>query len=226
MKRISMVYCQHGNERIGALIVPELQSMGVECILGNPKAFLKNTRFIDTDMNRSYGKGAVEGYEKQRAKTILKQVEGSDVVIDIHSTKAAVGAVAILPSDDKELLSLTVQLGFHRAVVMPHHIVKDSLIGNAKHSLSLEYGNNIPDVDSMVRELPGKLQKLQFEKPQSGGELEVFYVKDLLPPDFRGAGLRNFRYSKTIKGFPVLVGESRYKTYAGFVADRTKQFVI
>ena len=62
----------HGNERIGATLLPEIKALlltdklkgTVHLILGNPAAHEKNTRFVEVDMNRLFGENFTELEEK------------------------------------------------------------------------------------------------------------------------------------------------------------------
>ncbi len=219
------VYCQHGDERFGALVANQLLISGEKTLLANPVAFIKGVRFLDSDLNRSYGETGTRGYEQKRAMQILEQAAKYDTVIDIHSSRAKVGKVAILASDDPAVLKKVVSLGFHKAVVMPRSIVKTSLIGNVAHGISLEFGANIEQNELTAKELSSKIGAVTNNQ-SCRGKLDIYYVSGKLASKYRGTGLRNYRYSSNIGGYPILVGESRYKTYAGFFARKTKTISI
>lgn len=61
--------------------------MGLYIILGNRKAYLKNQRYIDIDLNRSYWiETQSDNYEEQRALKIKNAIKNCSYVIDIHQT--------------------------------------------------------------------------------------------------------------------------------------------
>lgn len=90
----------HGNERIGAAIIKRLALTlhakdlkgTLHLILGNPKAYQANKRFIDTDLNRLFGenfsllKNGAGNYEEKRAMEIAPFLAQADYLLDIHST--------------------------------------------------------------------------------------------------------------------------------------------
>jgi succinylglutamate desuccinylase len=108
----------HGNERIGATLLPEIKALlltdklkgTVHLILGNPAAHEKNTRFVEVDMNRLFGENFTELEEKpvvslkkeeQRALMIAPFLTESDYLLDVHSTiKPSTPFVYCEPSDD------------------------------------------------------------------------------------------------------------------------------
>lgn len=91
----------HGNERVGKKVIDQLLAElpknkiygEIFLILGNPKAYSKNVRFIDSDLNRLFGpsfktlkaKKALN-YEEKRALAIAPILKKADYLLDIHST--------------------------------------------------------------------------------------------------------------------------------------------
>jgi hypothetical protein len=147
-----------------------------------------------------------------------------DLVIDVHTSRANVGKIAILPSPNMALFKIAHALGFGMVAVMPPKIATVSLVGSVPMGLSLEYGANVCISEELASDLAMRIRHLP--KAQTCGSLKVFYVKGKIHPKFRGMGLRNYRYSDKVGGYPILVGESRYKTYAGFFADRVENVII
>lgn len=95
----------HGNEFTGVEVIKNLKDKPVddfvhnyELIFANPKSHEIKKRFVDYDLNRSFGKdGQAHGYEKQRAAEIRTQVEGKfDFLIDLHTTTSNMGLTVIL----------------------------------------------------------------------------------------------------------------------------------
>ncbi|OGZ11452.1 MAG: hypothetical protein A2942_04360 [Candidatus Lloydbacteria bacterium RIFCSPLOWO2_01_FULL_50_20] len=82
----------YGNERSP---VRALGHKGLDFVLGNPKAYERNIRFIDRDLNASFGVSD-SSYESGRATEILNEINGGDVVIDFHTTTAPGVPFAVL----------------------------------------------------------------------------------------------------------------------------------
>lgn len=93
----------HGNERLGEAVISKLRvSLKAEevfgkiiLILGNPKAFDENKRFIDCDLNRLFGADFIKleqktahtlNTEEKRALEIAPYLETADFLLDIHCT--------------------------------------------------------------------------------------------------------------------------------------------
>ncbi len=84
----------HGDEPCGKKAVERVleEEPGfrkpVQFILANEEALEQNTRFIDTDLNRSFpGDPESEKHEQRLAAEIIDRVEGTEV-IDLHSTRS------------------------------------------------------------------------------------------------------------------------------------------
>ena len=93
----------HGNERVGAMVVDALSEIlkseqsvkkmhgMLDLIVGNPRAYAANTRFIDYDLNRLFIEDRVDdaptsSYEVQRAEELKPYLRKADYLLDIHST--------------------------------------------------------------------------------------------------------------------------------------------
>ena len=113
--RVLLVAGTHGNEPNAPWLhhhwqqyPEELQKQGLEVItlVGNPTALAQNRRYIDRDLNRSFRSDLLQNatnqeWELQRARQILSLYgpEGNTptpVLIDLHSTTAAMGACLVI----------------------------------------------------------------------------------------------------------------------------------
>ncbi|MDB2447052.1 aspartoacylase [bacterium] len=112
----------HGNEWIGRFVVNYLKSLGlknmfpnidVKLILSNPKAYEINKRYVDQDLNRSFG-GNPEGkinYEIKRAAEIKKEISsfagGEDVfILDLHTTTSEMGSTIVMHNTSPKNMSV------------------------------------------------------------------------------------------------------------------------
>jgi aspartoacylase len=134
INRLAIVGGIHGNEFIGVYLVRKFQkyphlinrnSFESLALLGNPKAILARTRYIDIDLNRCFigdnlpaTKSSIYeelSYEELRAKeiqAILKSEDEEfvDVIIDLHTTTANMGICIIIGNIHPFLLSLAAYL--------------------------------------------------------------------------------------------------------------------
>jgi len=84
----------HGNEPVGleAVIAIQKEIKNLKCgeitfILGNPMAYLKDVRFIESNLNRCFVKDYPQNYEGYRAKEITDFLAKyqPDFLLDLHS---------------------------------------------------------------------------------------------------------------------------------------------
>jgi aspartoacylase len=117
--RAAIVGGTHGNELTGIHLIRRWQSnpqevarpsFSTELLVGNPKATSLNRRFVDQDLNRSFGLGSLADtqsahYEVARAAQInaLLGPKGAphvDFIIDLHTSTSNVGAMIIVAIGD------------------------------------------------------------------------------------------------------------------------------
>lgn len=126
IRSLGIVGGVHGNERTGVEVVRQWQRRdfscqfpGLEChyFLANPRAIAANRRYIDRDLNRCFRQrdldnAALTGYEYGRARELAQQIAAAeiDVIIDLHTTTAAMGTTLILNQSQPLLLNLAAHL--------------------------------------------------------------------------------------------------------------------
>ena len=101
--RIAVVGGTHGNEPVGIglfstwSVVLEDSMHSFETFWANPKAFELGCRFVDSDLNRTFGKnGRGEGYEIERSKELTDKITGRFDFIMVHTTTSNMGITIIL----------------------------------------------------------------------------------------------------------------------------------
>ncbi len=102
MKKILIIIGTHGDEKIGGEIVGKLLQSpyknDFEYMIGNPRAYEKNVRFIDADLNRSYpGNLSSACYEVRRAAINMQKIRGYDYIIDLHEASQGRNDFIIIP---------------------------------------------------------------------------------------------------------------------------------
>jgi succinylglutamate desuccinylase len=107
--KIAIVGGTHGNEPVGIEVIRHLdRNPPLSCkhefdtFWANPKAYELQRRFVDCDLNRTFGRnGRAHGYEKTRSQELAQQIEGHyDFVLDLHTTTSNMGITAILTQTD------------------------------------------------------------------------------------------------------------------------------
>ncbi|MEB3160432.1 MAG: aspartoacylase [Synechocystis sp.] len=126
IRSLAIIGGVHGNERTGIEVVRQWQRRdvssqfpGLKChyFLANPKAIAANQRYIDRDLNRCFRQrdlknNALTGYEYRRARDLAQQITAAeiDLIIDLHTTTAAMGTTLILNQSQPLLLNLAAYL--------------------------------------------------------------------------------------------------------------------
>lgn len=98
-KTVTLSTLIHGNE-IGGIevflkLLEEIRSgkiklkANLRLILGNVDAYYADKRFIESDMNRSFGLDDPKTREEKRARDLERFLDETDVLVDIHQTIGA-----------------------------------------------------------------------------------------------------------------------------------------
>lgn len=110
----------HGNEQLGIQLVALLKQSpltGVDALIANPKAVIQSKRFIQTDLNRSFGVSGQSTYETNRADVLTKIASGYDVVLDFHNTQTPANNCAFVGVNcDPMLYTISGALGLVKCI--------------------------------------------------------------------------------------------------------------
>lgn len=167
IRRVAIVGGTHGNEFTGAFVVRHLEAMRsqlldryskleITTVLANVEAHRLNKRFVDEDLNRQFSAAKLaaptDTYESGRAQQLNallgpKADPQFDLVIDLHTSTAAMGTTIICDAWDPWALRaaawvLTKQR--ERTFVL-HNAIQDRdqspyLATVGKHALQIECG--------------------------------------------------------------------------------------
>ena len=107
--KIAVIGGTHGNEPTGIEVINYLKATSpkfqneYKTFFGNPKAYELGKRYVDTDLNRAFGKtGSSRGNETERSKALEKEISGNfDFVLDLHTTTSNMGVTVILTHLDE-----------------------------------------------------------------------------------------------------------------------------
>ena len=224
MTKILVIISTHGNELLGPNLLAYMLAKrsklleNIEFIIANPRAYAKNVRYTESDLNRSYGLG-LDTYEGRRAKIIEERIRllKPELVLDFHTTTAEQPDILITANKDNEI----VQRFINSSAVKDVLVVKplNDITTVAPNFVAYEVPNSHLNNDlyeqvctDIERHLDGKIvdQKRTFYK----------MVGKILPEEEQNiVGLKNFVYNNTLQTIPAFLGEEAYKqdgTYAGF----------
>ena len=127
INKVAIVGGTHGNENTGVFLVnklknalPEYKGLKLKYLLANPMAIKNTRRFMDHDLNRSFGIKELQNiesseYEFNRAKVINYELgpKGNpkyDFIIDMHTTTSNMGVTFIFSEINKINLQLACYL--------------------------------------------------------------------------------------------------------------------
>jgi len=194
-RNVTIIAGQHGNEK-GT--VRALTHRGEDFILGNPEAFDRNIRFVEQDLNASYGTFDAS-YEAKRAKELLEDIPSENVVIDFHTTSAKGPPFVILMN--KEMLPFAARAGLTHAVLMTHNIKKGHALLNMRDGFAVEISGY--DTEESFQTTLSVLDAL---KSGTKTPMNLYEVYDTIsePGDYENFVLHKSGF------FPVLVGEESY----------------
>lgn len=114
----------HGDEPLGPEVMKQIEKelprdqYGYDWIIANEKAFEKNVRFTEVDLNRNAPgdiKSAV--YEEKRAAELVELSKNYDFVIDIHGSVSNCGIIMIITYPTLQNLALASYFDVERQVV-------------------------------------------------------------------------------------------------------------
>ena len=225
--RILIVGSQHGDEYSGERLYrhikrnhPELLEY-VNFMIANPRARKLRTRYIESDLNRSYG---VSGgtYECRRASKILEHIntENYDLVLDMHTTTVDQPPCVIIAKINVHNEPYLRASSFDHIVEMGS-LADHTLAGNCPQSVAIEIHEHIPedllesicwDVDRYIHGHASDNEKSVYK------DTKQLKKSELSDDDLKT--LQNFKLCD--KGFyPIMIGENSYKKYTDYIGFKS-----
>lgn len=197
MKKIKYVTAIHGNEYLPVLAIA---SRGIFQYVANPMALAKMKRYLDKDMNASFGTNG-SAIEEKRSRELGHELAGRDgLVLDIHSFSCESEPFAIVV--DLAMLALASSLGVKHVVYMKHNIKRGHALIDHHQGVSVEVGkHNDPKSFETTLKIVDRLKKDGI-KP---GKVRVYEVYGRIE---KKGDYVNFSEKDGI--IPVLYGERAY----------------
>ncbi len=175
----------YGIELYNAILTkhPELADY-ISLIVGNERAYSERKRYIDTDMNRSFGL-AKESHELQeiaRLKTTLRTTK-PDYILDIHTTRRDSGNFFISGELNASRIAICSLFNFD-VCVMKDPVINTSFIGNNSKAISLEYSLKSIDASTTLNFIENTT-KLITQAPLANANTNqtIYEVERLISPD-------------------------------------------
>jgi len=137
--KILVIGGMHGNEPLGIGLVElfkESPQKNVEAVIANEKAVKINSRFVKSDLNRSFpGNSRSYDWETKRSAELLGLCREFDLVLDFHNTHCPNNDCSFLGESAKDnLYTISGWLGLRRVIVADY----DCINKYAPNCLSVE----------------------------------------------------------------------------------------
>lgn len=191
---MQFVAALHGNETLPLLA---LQELGIEYHFGNPMASAYNKRYIDADLNASFGKSE-NTYESKRAKYLLDQIPNNDIVIDFHTYSSKSQPFTIVV--DKDMIKIAKTAGLP-VVYMKYSPKAGHSLLNHRKGISVEVGHHNDHRSYYLT------QRIATNRVATNN-VDVYEVYDEIstPGDYTD-------FVKTNDFYPILSGSKAYQNY-------------
>lgn len=226
--KILMIAATHGNELLGVRLFHRLLQQRsallehIDFIVGNPRAYATDKRFIETDLNRSYLSDGTS-YEEQRAREIEQYIirVQPDIILDMHTTNCDQPSCLIVAGIENEWLRRYLRAS-HIDVILKVQPLND-ITSLAPNVIGYEVSNvRITNhlLDDIIHDLKCFVEgDGQSQRKYLYTMKDKIYKADITEAD--AAKFVNFEMHRL--GFvPILTGENSYKkqtNYLGFKSD-------
>lgn len=217
-KKILFIIATHGNERVGFETVKMLRKRGYggcfDYLIANPKAFEKNKRFIDVDLNRSYpGKKYSKAYEKRMAYRNIEIAKKYSYVIDMHEASEGTNDFIIVPKKRFPKKFPLSYVNLDKVLLWPYP--KGSMSQILENSIELELGAKNRNRKDMINKAVCVAENFICNIDDSGGIIyrnkKTFYVYGVLRKNDLEKNKKLIDFKKTEvngeKFLPLLVNQ-------------------
>lgn len=229
---ITIVSCLHGDEQFGERVLDYYrqrasQYPNVRLITANPKAVLRNARFIDTDMNRCFPGDSAGSYEQRRAAELVQEIQDADYVIDIHTTTAQIKMTPIVANLGPGVRHVVNLCSSREIVQVGKKLASSALIGNVKNGVSLEFNQAYAETDQALGEVTTIVDRLLQGIKLKRRQRYIFRASKKIPLSAQlPSNASNFEYLADLDLYPFLIGEKSYIDFQGFAAKRYQEALL
>ena len=253
--KIAILGGTHGNEFVGIEVIRDLEKRRPRSCIhefqifhANPEAYKQRRRYVDSDLNRAFGKNSQpRGNEKHCSELLKSQIVGKfDFLIDLHTTTTNMGLTVIL--------NYTNELSLKAACFLQEKFPTLKIITSEKVNVETPYTGSMvtagltievgPVANSVnkasliltVKEMVDTILSFDFEKDFNYSKTEYYQtVEDLFYPQggewYVHPSLENRSFKKLIKGDPVFINiqgdeisfDRDYEAYPFFIGEAAYQ---
>lgn len=196
-EKLKYVTAIHGNEPMPVFAIA---SLGISQYVANISALINDSRYIEKDMNTSFGTtgNSVEEVRARELSMELNKVDG--LLVDFHTFSCKSIPFAIIV--DLAMLPLAASLGVENVVYMKHNIKAGHALINHHPGVSVEVGEHRSAASfEQTRDIVKKLERDGIK----AGKVRLYEVYDRIT---KKGDYVNFKEKNGL--IPVLYGERAY----------------
>lgn len=228
MTKILAIISTHGNELLGPNVLSYMLNKRselleyVDFMVANPRAYSQNVRYVESDLNRSYGSD-LDTYEARRSKAIEDRIKllQPELVLDFHTTTAEQPDLLITANVEDKVSRDFINASAIKDVLVVEPL--NDITTVASHFVAYEVPNSHLNADLYER-ICMDIQKYLDGKVSDQEHAFYKMIGKILPEEVRvDSGLENFVYSNTLGAIPSFLGEEAYRqdgTYVGFKLEK------
>lgn len=230
---ILIIAATHGNELLGPKLInyiiskrPELLEH-LDFIIGNPRAYAKRVRYIESDLNRSYQLGEAT-YEQRRANEIEHYIKITkpDLVIDMHTTSCVQPSIMIVrdlehPLVRRYLRNCHIENVLRVTTTHDSASLVDSLVAYEvmnRDVTPVHLSEICNDIESFVSDKVVTATKSIYQMT------DKIYKKDVTKQ--QAESFVNFAYNVDLGFVPIMTGENSYKKQTDYLGFKSKKPVF
>lgn len=234
-KTLTLSTLIHGNEiggiEIFILLLKKLAEQNLSLksnlrfILGNVPAYYEDKRFLESDLNRSFGLNDQKTSEELRAHELERYLEDSDVLIDIHQTIGSTSTPFFIFEFDQPSYNLARHL--HNTLPVVTNTKKRAFKGMTSTSFAIGKGCLAMAIEtgqkgiaenqiSLGLELARKAMETDFEKtlPESGLSRTYTFYQIINNPDRTLEMVKQFQNFDQVRKGELLARNSEKEIFS------------
>lgn len=224
--KVTLVGVVHGSESYGRVVFEHFANKlaeypGLTLILANEEALAKKTRYIDSDLNRSFPGNANGNLEQQLAHELLKVIDPNSLIVDIHTTRGQLPMVPIVTNVTSRTRVILNQLPSTNIAYMKGGY--GSLISQFKASVSLEYPDSLARTPDNMRQLEMMVANLLRGFRLEPRQHAVYTAEGKIPLEMPVPfGAKSFELIEGTTVIPFLPRRVAFRGSKGFCLSKPK----
>ena len=215
---VTIVACMHGDELFGLEVINYFKNNlddfpGLQLVIANEEAIAQQKRFIDVDLNRAFATSSRIHHEERLAAELLRAIQSSTYVLDIHNTTSDILMTPIVTSMNENVKHVFNLCASKEIAFIQKPLSDKSLIGQLSGGVSLEFGFEYAKTNDAIEEVDRIVKGLLSDQSQEKTAREIFCVDGVISKEIDiPKETKNFHLIEKLQVYPFLFGEQSYPT--------------